>query len=631
MKFSINKMILWFAEGETRELQFEKNKINVITGNSKTGKTAILEIIDYCLCGSESNISEKYIGETVKWYGLNFNINDKTYTIARGEYRNKKPSMDYYFSEEGGIPKIPRCTISESDLKSILENEFSVTKKVTFSYGGKTIKGNSKISYRYFWMFNTLSGDVITNSKTFFDKQHLERYREALPRIFDLAIGIITLEDIVLRDVIDRLQKELDNLQRKKKKYIEKQDERKYKMMEVIKEAKDFNIIDIENKDYDIDVKNLGIAIIDNNLADVLCNTSDSEKLEEKRQKLLIDVNKLNRFLMQYDNYKKNMKEQEDSLKPVFYFKELAGDIINEEYKSFLDMLEKEYIRIKTSIRGKMPFEIDIANKKEQIMSEIKAIEEKIKVTPKERTTPISDRERYIKIGELKSKYLSILDQENDLDNIDVEIEKVQNQLDEYEKNQLSYEERKKNTIDAINDYIQTYINHAKQAFDDYGEYLASFDYKKKVLNLRKNKSSSVENITSSSDHLFLHLCLFLGMHEKILNDKNPHIPSFLILDQPSRPYFNNRDFNYAQSKNYVSKKEDWSKVEQIFELLNYFMNTVTNPVDKENKKEFQLIVLEHVSIDAWAGCENVVLVDNVFDGEKNALIPLEIVNKKKL
>ena len=629
MKFSINKMILWFADGKTRELQFEKNKINVITGNSKTGKTAILEIIDYCLCGSESNISEKYIGETVKWYGLNFNINNKTYTIARGEYRNKKPSKEYYFSEEGGIPKIPRCTISENNLKGILENEFSVTKKVTFSYGGKTIKGNSKISYRYFWMFNTLSGDVITNSKTFFDKQHLDRYREALPRIFDLAVGIITLDSIALRDEIDKLQKHLDSLERKKKKYLEKQEERKYRMMEVIKEAKEFNIIDVGNKDYEIDIKNLRSAIIDDNLASVLCNISDQEKLEKKRQKLLLDLNKLDRFLMQYDNYKKSIKEQEDSLKPILYFKELAGDITNEEYRVFLDMLEKEYTRIKASIRGKMPFEIDIVNKKEQITSEIKEIEDKIKITPKERTIPISDRERYIKIGELKSRYLSLLNQDNDFDNIDSDIEKVQKQLEEYGKNQISYEERKINTIDAINDYVQTYIDHAKQAFDDYGEYLASFDYKRKILNLRKNKSSSVENITSSSDHLFLHLCLFLGMHEKMLNDKNPHIASFLILDQPSRPYFNNRDFNYAQSKNFVSKKEDWSKVKQIFKLLDCFMNTLTNPVDEENRKEFQLIVLEHVSTDAWDGCKHVVLVDKIFDGEKNALIPLEKVHKK--
>ena len=77
MTFYIKKIVLWLKNGDTRILKFKNDKVNVITGNSKTGKTAILEIIDYCLCGSDSNISYEHIGENVLWYGLNFCINEK--------------------------------------------------------------------------------------------------------------------------------------------------------------------------------------------------------------------------------------------------------------------------------------------------------------------------------------------------------------------------------------------------------------------------------------------------------------------------------------------------------------------------------------------------------------------------
>jgi predicted ATP-binding protein involved in virulence len=49
MKFYFHKLVLWLSNNEKRELLFEPNKVNVITGGSNTGKSAILQIIDYCL------------------------------------------------------------------------------------------------------------------------------------------------------------------------------------------------------------------------------------------------------------------------------------------------------------------------------------------------------------------------------------------------------------------------------------------------------------------------------------------------------------------------------------------------------------------------------------------------------
>jgi predicted ATP-binding protein involved in virulence len=48
MKFHINKVVLWLKNGKVREITFKPNKVNVITGDSSTGKTEILNIVDYC-------------------------------------------------------------------------------------------------------------------------------------------------------------------------------------------------------------------------------------------------------------------------------------------------------------------------------------------------------------------------------------------------------------------------------------------------------------------------------------------------------------------------------------------------------------------------------------------------------
>lgn len=88
MRFYIDQLILWLNDGTKRTLQFEEDKINVITGNSKTGKTAILEIIDYCFCGSNDTvvISYEHIGENVLWYGLRFLLMGKCIQLPEALY-----------------------------------------------------------------------------------------------------------------------------------------------------------------------------------------------------------------------------------------------------------------------------------------------------------------------------------------------------------------------------------------------------------------------------------------------------------------------------------------------------------------------------------------------------------------
>ena len=83
MKFNILKVILWLKSGNVRELTFEPEKINLITGDSSTGKTDIINIIYYCLFDENRKITESIINENVDWYGIKLQINDKLYTVCR--------------------------------------------------------------------------------------------------------------------------------------------------------------------------------------------------------------------------------------------------------------------------------------------------------------------------------------------------------------------------------------------------------------------------------------------------------------------------------------------------------------------------------------------------------------------
>lgn len=628
MIFYINKIVLWLRTGEKRYLEFEKNKVNIITGNSKTGKTAILEIIDYCLCSTRHNISEEYIGENVTWYGLDFCINNKHYFISRGDTKNN--SSKFYFSATGIEPETPNDTISMGDVKNILEEEFSIDKNTVIPFGGKTIKQGSKISYRYFLMFNTISGDIIENSKTYFDKQYDDRYREALPRIFDIATGITTIKDILLRGQVDKLKIELNKLCKERDYTINVLENRNLEIKKIIKKAIDAKLIteSIDNEQACINqLKN----IIETLNLDTVLLEDYSEKLEKlkiEKQNLEIKKLKLKKFQNRYNKYKKSLEEQHEALKPIEYIKTKFGQNIEaEEYLAFLNLLENDYKAIKESIQKKMPFENGVKNKIEEIEKAIEEIDLKIDLAPNTSYIALDDKTRLVLLGEIKNNFIDLINNDVSTKEIEEKIKLTEDNIDKLETEFTDYEENKKNLINSLNDYIQTYIKFSKDALDEYGSYLSDYDYKNKMLKLRKEKSLSTANISSSSDHMYLHLCLFLGLHELLSYNQSQYIPSFLIIDQPTRPYFVNekkeklKNVDYQQIKEQLSKKGDWCKVINIFYLLDGFMQNI-----KKNNKEFQIIVLEHVSKDAWSGLENIHLVAE-FDGEINALIPPNLEN----
>ena len=131
MKFGFDSITLWSKRGERRSLAFVRNKVNVLSGESHTGKSALLDIIDYCFLASSHKIPDSVINENVEWYGLKFYVNDKTYALARKSPRGNTVSVDYYFSSIGSIPDVPIVNAREEDIRGILEAEFKIDEKVT--------------------------------------------------------------------------------------------------------------------------------------------------------------------------------------------------------------------------------------------------------------------------------------------------------------------------------------------------------------------------------------------------------------------------------------------------------------------------------------------------------------------
>lgn len=117
MKSYIKSIIIFNKNGEKRMVPL-KQGVNIITGESQTGKSALVEIIDYCLCSTRCTIPKGKITEFSYLYALVMNIGDNTYVIARykwdvgGRMHFSKEDKDFepenlelsYFKEKPALP-----------------------------------------------------------------------------------------------------------------------------------------------------------------------------------------------------------------------------------------------------------------------------------------------------------------------------------------------------------------------------------------------------------------------------------------------------------------------------------------------------------------------------------------------
>lgn len=79
----LDKLVLFNAEGDTRPISFTPGELNIITGDSRTGKSSLINIVRFLLGSGKPNVPFGPIQDTVAWYGLHAHVNDTSFFVAR--------------------------------------------------------------------------------------------------------------------------------------------------------------------------------------------------------------------------------------------------------------------------------------------------------------------------------------------------------------------------------------------------------------------------------------------------------------------------------------------------------------------------------------------------------------------
>ncbi len=79
----IRSIHIYSHDGQCRDLRFKVDGLNVITGRSSTGKSALSEIIEYCMGRSSFNVPEGVIRDKVAWFAVIYQFEKEQVLIAK--------------------------------------------------------------------------------------------------------------------------------------------------------------------------------------------------------------------------------------------------------------------------------------------------------------------------------------------------------------------------------------------------------------------------------------------------------------------------------------------------------------------------------------------------------------------
>ena len=622
MNFYIAKIRLWFKHDQgTRDLDFFQDKVNVITGDSSTGKSSVLKIIDYCLLSERSAIVKDVINENVMWYGMVFYVDDKPYTIIRPSQTVENSEMVAVFREGVFLPEKPEAGLNDIRAKVVVKmNElFNIPKKLK-------LESKVKLNYRHNLMFNYLTEDIIATENTYQDLRFFRKneYVKILNDLFKLAIGVNEMKRQELESALQAAKKEENKKKDAQRKEQESQEKYEKTKQEIATEIEELGLGDVTYfGDNPIAWAENVKTIVEN------CNLQfKNEKANQQRKQIETELSEVREKLgyfesleKEYKTYQKRLERQNQSLVPLDYVKKHLSELMTyQETGRLLRELTEAWQAIKESYVPdmKLPANFD-KSKKDLQHKEIELVNKWKELNPYHiDQKDIVWLRRAILLAERMEKELTKEPKQAITEEILIQCAET---IASLEERLARLKAKNDNAIGNLNETIGKYFKYQNGISEAYRNYKPVYSMEESMLMLEGEEGEYPEsNVGSKSNYMFLHLCYFFGLHELLLGNQNKNIPQFLFIDQPSIPYYADKNERRVDDDNQTIANDDQEKLTEAFKLTDYFMREMTY------NGHFQIIMIEHAGPEYWQNLSTFETRYEFRNGE--GLIPSHIIKK---
>jgi hypothetical protein len=604
-------IVLYGNNEKIRVLPFQKGKVNIITGKSKTGKSVIGDIIDYCFGGSSCNIAEGFVREHVAWYGLHLEHQEEFLFIARGNPPQGQSSTNKccYIVGAKEIPEdISKATpIDNEGLEKLLSAKLGISENL-FKPPSDQSRNPLSANIRHTLYYCIQNQDEIASQKMLFHRQSEPFMPQAIKDTLPYFLGIINENALALESKRSQLIRESNMILRSINEVELLRGNGLQRAIELLSEAKEVGLLtsdmQVDLSDYN-SVRQALILACQWNPVDITVAGMDrisllQSQLQLKEQDidgLSIDIRNSEEFLGQVRGYSEEVEHQKSRLESIGLFEQVDFDpthcpLCSETVTSPLpsgDDIRNAIIKLSdklSSVTRERPHlrkHIDsLVEKRQRLREQTEAIQHEINAIYEENKEALHLKDlnaRRARVVGRISLWLESVVISDELDNKRDRLAEIQSRIKEINTilDADETEERKQSVINRISTLISDW---AKELGLEHSEYPYRLDINKLTVMVDRDRPVPLQQLGSGSNWLGCHLIALFALHTYFRNNNRP-VPGFLFLDQPSQVYFppETNDTN-------VDSQEIRVIYEFIFERV------------KELHPNLQVIIVDHADIN---------------------------------
>jgi flagellar biosynthesis chaperone FliJ len=656
MYLQIREIVLWPRNPnfEPRRLQFELGKVNVVSGASRTGKSAVIPIIDYCLGAGTCSIPVKTIRKYCEWFGIIVVTAQGDKLLARREPGTQRSTDDMYLLEAERIAEIPRRIAKNTSADAVkrLLDELAGLSRLDFSGGDESTGFEGRPSFRDLAAFTFQPQNVVANPDVLFFKANTYEHREKLRKIFPYVLGAVTPTLMAKQFELGRVRQELRRKERELRDAQEVSARWSADLKAKFSEAQELGLFPkpeqevsrgqmIEKLEEVVARTDLTLSVSTSTITDALHELSGLEVEEREVSRGLTTLrhrlSEMNRMRIGVDQYQDALAVQRGRLQLSSWLASHTDNVANcpmcgshtDSAKRKLAVLAErlQEVESEAGIDKEVPAAFD--RELQRVTAEVGQAAERLR-SVQIRKRALSSRsneahqqqfsaqrvERFV--GNLESA-LDLhrrLAADSELVEEVARLRKLLQRL-EAELREQDVEARKRRALHAISNIAGRLLPNLDVESPNDPISLEINDLTIKVRGMERDDYLS--EIGSGSNWLSYHLAVLLALHQFFLSQNRSPVPAFLVFDQPSQVYFPKRVVARSDDQEDEEIEEAQLRDEDVVAVRRAF--EVMGRVALEAQGSLQLIVLDHASLDVWGDIAGVVGLPEWRNGVK--LVPM--------
>lgn len=609
----IRELVLYGYNGKVRHLPFALGQVNIITGRSKSGKSVVGDIIDYCLGGDSCNIADGVVRDNVAWYGLLLQFEHERVFVARKNPDKGQQTTGVCYIDIGEKIEVPdNCDFSSNTNVSGIEE--SLTRRIGISENLNTPpEGQSRLplaaNIRHALYYCFQGQDEIAAKNFLFHHQSDDFITQAIKDTIPYFLGAISEEALALENERSILKRKLTLEKRKL-------EENRYLMgggseraISLIGEARQAGLIDASTQiDYQNYREMYSVLQTAMNWSPSMIGSNSGmdrltflqSKLQEIRDEfdeIGISLDNARKFVGETAGYSGEAQHQKMRLESIGLFEQLnfnpgkcplcSGTL--EQPLPSVEMIKASIVNLhksKENVTREQPklraFISDLEREREKKQEEIKALEAEIdglyqQESERARLRDINAR-RGKAVGRI-SLWVESVENDTESEKQEQVVKRIEGRIKEIDDilDRDSVEERKQSALSRIQEDMTKW---AKALQLEHSDNPYRLDLNKVTVVVDKpERPVPLKQLGSGSNWVGVHLIAYFALQRFFVNVNRP-VPRFLFLDQPSQVYF---------PSELDEKQIDWNEVNKMYQFI----------IDRTNELngKLQVIVVDHADL----------------------------------